>query len=104
VARWGTGYVGGLVPAPRVAPAFEAARAGWAKAGRGGSPSLAAVTHFALGDAEQGRANVWDYYHITGDKGARRIAVGVVRHWRPSAGRRVSAGNARYGHGAWTER
>ncbi len=74
VARWGTGYVGGPVLAPRVAPAFEAARAAWAKAGREGSPYLAAVAHFALGDAEQGRGNVWDYYRITGDKGARLLA------------------------------
>lgn len=78
VARWGTGYVGGPVPAPRVGPAFEAARVAWAKGVRAGSPYLAAVAHFALGDAEQGRANVWDYYRITGDRGAHRIAEGVA--------------------------
>ncbi|HLH58392.1 MAG TPA: LLM class flavin-dependent oxidoreductase [Streptosporangiaceae bacterium] len=78
VARWGAGYVGGPVPARRVATAFEATRAAWAKAGRKGSPYLGAVAHFALGDTEQGRANVWDYYRITGDKGARRIAEGVA--------------------------
>jgi alkanesulfonate monooxygenase SsuD/methylene tetrahydromethanopterin reductase-like flavin-dependent oxidoreductase (luciferase family) len=74
VARWGAGYVGGPVPAAKVAVAFEAARAAWAKAGRPGLPYLAAVAHFALGDTEQGRANVWDYYRITGDKGARLLA------------------------------
>jgi alkanesulfonate monooxygenase SsuD/methylene tetrahydromethanopterin reductase-like flavin-dependent oxidoreductase (luciferase family) len=77
-ARWGTGYVGGPVPAPRVAPAFAAARTAWTKAGREGAPYLAAVAHFALGDTEQGRASVWDYYSITGDKRARRIAEGVA--------------------------
>ena len=78
VARWGAGYVGGPVPARRVAPAFEATRAAWAAAGRTGSPYLAAFAHFALGNTEQGRANVWDYYRITGDKGARHLAEGVA--------------------------
>ena len=78
VARWGAGYVGGPVPAGRVAPAFEATRAAWAAAGRTGSPYLAAFAHFALGNTEQGRANVWDYYRITGDRGARRIAAGMA--------------------------
>jgi alkanesulfonate monooxygenase SsuD/methylene tetrahydromethanopterin reductase-like flavin-dependent oxidoreductase (luciferase family) len=78
VARWGAGYVGAPVPAPRVTVAFEAARTAWAKAGREGSPSLAAVAHFALGDTEQGRANVWDYYRITGGKGARLLAEGMA--------------------------
>ena len=58
--------------------AFAAARGAWAKAGRAGSPCLAAVAHFALGDAEQGPANVWDYYPITGDKGSQRIAEGMA--------------------------
>jgi alkanesulfonate monooxygenase SsuD/methylene tetrahydromethanopterin reductase-like flavin-dependent oxidoreductase (luciferase family) len=78
VARWGVGYVGAPVPPSRVAPAFDAARAAWATAGREGSPYLAAVAHFALGDTEWGRANVWDYYHITGAKGAARIAKEVA--------------------------
>ena len=78
VARWGTGYVGASVPAPMVAPAFEAARAAWTNASRRGSPYLVAVAYFALGDTEQGQANVWDYYSISGDEIARLITNGVA--------------------------
>ena len=77
MALWGTGYIGAAVPAPMIAPAFEAARAAWASSGREGSPYLLAVAFFALGDAEQGRANVWDYYSIAGDDIARLITDGV---------------------------
>ena len=78
VARWGTGYVGGSAPALMVAPAFEATRAAWTKAGRDGTPYLVAIAYFALGDAEQGRANVWDYYSISGDDIARLITDGIA--------------------------
>ena len=78
VARWGIGYVGGSVPAPMVAPAFEGTRAAWAKAGREGSPYLVAIAYFALGDTEQGQANVWDYYSISGDETARFITGAVA--------------------------
>jgi alkanesulfonate monooxygenase SsuD/methylene tetrahydromethanopterin reductase-like flavin-dependent oxidoreductase (luciferase family) len=78
VARWGTGYVGGSVPAPMVAPAFEATRAAWTSARRAGAPRLVAIAYFALGDTEQGRANVWDYYSISGDEIARLITDGVA--------------------------
>lgn len=77
MARWGTGYIGAAVPAPMITPAFEAARAAWTGAGREGSPYLLAIAHFALGDVEQGRANVWDYYGIAGDELARLVSDGV---------------------------
>jgi alkanesulfonate monooxygenase SsuD/methylene tetrahydromethanopterin reductase-like flavin-dependent oxidoreductase (luciferase family) len=77
-ARWGTGCVGASVPAPRIEPAFDAARAAWANAGREGAPYLVAIAYFALVDAEQGRSNVWDYYSITGEEVARLITDGVA--------------------------
>ena len=77
MTRWGSGYIGGSVPAPMIAPAFEAARAAWAGAGRGGSPYLLAIAYFALGDAEQGRANLWDYYSIGGDELASLVTDGM---------------------------
>jgi alkanesulfonate monooxygenase SsuD/methylene tetrahydromethanopterin reductase-like flavin-dependent oxidoreductase (luciferase family) len=76
-ARWGTGYVGASVPTPMVEPAFDAARAAWANAGREGSPYLVAIASFALVDAEQNRSNVWDCYSITSEKVARPITDGV---------------------------
>jgi alkanesulfonate monooxygenase SsuD/methylene tetrahydromethanopterin reductase-like flavin-dependent oxidoreductase (luciferase family) len=77
-ARWGAGYVGGPVPAPRIAPAFEAARTAWARAGRDQPPYLFGVAYFALGDPGQGRANVWDYHRGTGDRSARLVTGGLV--------------------------
>lgn len=63
VARWGTGYIAGAAPAPMIASVFEEARTAWDKAGRDGSPRLVAGAYFTLGDAEQGRGYVWDYYN-----------------------------------------
>jgi alkanesulfonate monooxygenase SsuD/methylene tetrahydromethanopterin reductase-like flavin-dependent oxidoreductase (luciferase family) len=77
VARSGAGYVGASVPASMVAPAFEATRAAWANAGREGSPYLVAIAYFAIGDTEQGQANVYDYYSISGEQIARFIADAV---------------------------
>jgi alkanesulfonate monooxygenase SsuD/methylene tetrahydromethanopterin reductase-like flavin-dependent oxidoreductase (luciferase family) len=67
MARWGEGYIGGSVPAPMAAPFFDAARDAWSRAGRDGSPRLVALAYYALGDGEQGRKNVHDYYSVTGD-------------------------------------
>ena len=76
VARWGEGYIGGSVPAPMVAPSFDAARDAWSRAGRDGSPRLVALVYYALGDGEQGRKNVHDYYSGFGDF-ANLVASGV---------------------------
>jgi alkanesulfonate monooxygenase SsuD/methylene tetrahydromethanopterin reductase-like flavin-dependent oxidoreductase (luciferase family) len=78
MARWGNGYVGPAAPPPAVAPAFEGARAAWAEAGREGSPYLVAVAYFALGDVEQGRANVWDYCIAHGEEIAGMMSNGVA--------------------------
>lgn len=51
----GEGYIGGSVPAPMVAPSYDAARDAWCRAGRDGSPRLVALVYYALGDGEQGR-------------------------------------------------
>jgi len=78
MARWGNGYVGPAAPPPAVAPAFEGARAAWAEAGREGSPYLVAVAYFAVGDVEQGRANVWDYCIVHGEEIADMMSNGVA--------------------------
>jgi alkanesulfonate monooxygenase SsuD/methylene tetrahydromethanopterin reductase-like flavin-dependent oxidoreductase (luciferase family) len=78
VARWGAGYVGASLPAPMVAPAFEATRTAWANAGREDSPYLVAIAYYAIGDAEQGLANVYDYYSISGEQVARLITDAVA--------------------------
>ena len=65
MARWGEGYVAGSVPAPMAAPAFDAARDAWRRAGREGAPRLVALVYFALADGDKGRENVYDYYSVT---------------------------------------
>jgi alkanesulfonate monooxygenase SsuD/methylene tetrahydromethanopterin reductase-like flavin-dependent oxidoreductase (luciferase family) len=67
MARWGEGYIGGAPSAPMAAPFFDAARDAWSRAGRDGSPRLVALVYYALGDGEQGRKNVHDYYSFSGD-------------------------------------
>jgi alkanesulfonate monooxygenase SsuD/methylene tetrahydromethanopterin reductase-like flavin-dependent oxidoreductase (luciferase family) len=74
MATWGTGYIGGSVPASMVAPSFEASRAAWAEAGREGSPRLVALAYFNFGDPDRGRSNVRDYYSIGGDQIADLIS------------------------------
>jgi alkanesulfonate monooxygenase SsuD/methylene tetrahydromethanopterin reductase-like flavin-dependent oxidoreductase (luciferase family) len=78
MARWGKGYIGGSVPAPMVAPSFEAARAAWDKGGREGPPRLVALAYFALGDAEQGRGNVWEFYRIGGEEFTGLVTGGIA--------------------------
>jgi alkanesulfonate monooxygenase SsuD/methylene tetrahydromethanopterin reductase-like flavin-dependent oxidoreductase (luciferase family) len=67
MARWGEGYIAGSVPAPMADPAFVAARDAWRRAGREGAPRLVALAYFALGDSDQGRQNVYDYYGGSGE-------------------------------------
>ena len=76
MARWGEGYIGGSVPAPMAAPAFDAARDAWRRAGREGVPRLVALAYFALGDSDKGRQNVYDYYSVSGAFG--EIVAGAV--------------------------
>ncbi|MFD2421753.1 LLM class flavin-dependent oxidoreductase [Amycolatopsis pigmentata] len=77
MARWGQGYVGGSLPASFVAPAFEAARDAWARAGREGAPRMVALAYFALGDGEAGKRNVHDYYSASGAEIAGAVVNGV---------------------------
>ena len=76
MARWGEGYIGASVPAPIAAPAFDAARDAWRRAGRDGAPRLVALAYFALGDSDKGRANVHDYYSVAPEFAA--IVAGAV--------------------------
>jgi alkanesulfonate monooxygenase SsuD/methylene tetrahydromethanopterin reductase-like flavin-dependent oxidoreductase (luciferase family) len=76
MARWGEGYIGGSVPAPMAAPAFDAARDAWRRAGRESVPRLVALAYFALGDSDKGRQNVYDYYSVAPQ--FAEIAAGAV--------------------------
>jgi alkanesulfonate monooxygenase SsuD/methylene tetrahydromethanopterin reductase-like flavin-dependent oxidoreductase (luciferase family) len=77
MARWGQGYIGASLSPEMVVGAFDSARDAWRKAGREGSPRLVAITYFALGDVETGRAKIYDYYSVFGDEIASVVANGV---------------------------
>jgi hypothetical protein len=59
------------------AGAFEQARAAWKRADRTGAPRLVAVSYFAFGDPDTGRANVHDYYSSLGAQNATAMASGI---------------------------
>ncbi|MEV6610005.1 LLM class flavin-dependent oxidoreductase [Kutzneria sp. NPDC051319] len=67
MAKWGVGYVAGSVPADWVAGHFDQARAAWQAAGRTEEQRLVAIAYFALGNPDKGRANVHDYYVVSGE-------------------------------------
>ncbi|MEU4671843.1 hypothetical protein AB0F91_28670 [Amycolatopsis sp. NPDC023774] len=67
MAKWGQGDIAGSLPAQFVADHFEQARAAWKDSGRAGQPHPVALAYFALGDPDQGRANVGDYYAGAGE-------------------------------------
>ena len=78
MARWGEGYIGGSVPPSMVSGSFDAARAAWREAGRDGEPRLIAIAYFGLGAPDKGKANVWDYYSVSGKEVADLIAGTVA--------------------------
>jgi hypothetical protein len=62
---------------PLVEPSFEAARAARTQAGRDGLPRLVTIPYFALGEPDQGRANIRHYYAWMGEETAS-MAEGAV--------------------------
>lgn len=93
MAKWGQGYIAGSVVPEVVAGFFDQARAAWKDAGRSGEPRLVAIAYFALGDADKGRANVYDYY--SGTEFADPISASVSG--TPDAVRATVAGFADLG-------
>jgi alkanesulfonate monooxygenase SsuD/methylene tetrahydromethanopterin reductase-like flavin-dependent oxidoreductase (luciferase family) len=77
MTRWGEGYIGASMPAPMIAPTFDAAREAWQQAGRDGSPWLVALLYYALREPDEGKRNVYDYYSVSGDEIASTVAGGV---------------------------
>lgn len=77
-AREGDGFIGASLPPEMVAPTFDAARTAWTKAGRTSPPRLVALAPAGIGDVEQTRANVYDYYRSIGDEIASVIAANTA--------------------------
>jgi alkanesulfonate monooxygenase SsuD/methylene tetrahydromethanopterin reductase-like flavin-dependent oxidoreductase (luciferase family) len=78
-ARYADGWIAGGGGVDMFAPAAEAARAAWSKAGREGAPRLAALGYFALGPDAREHADRYlhDYYGFLGPW-AERIAAGAL--------------------------
>jgi alkanesulfonate monooxygenase SsuD/methylene tetrahydromethanopterin reductase-like flavin-dependent oxidoreductase (luciferase family) len=86
----GIGWTAGGLPPEAAAPFVERVRAAWAEAGREGSPRIAALNYFSLGDTEeQSRAYLLDYYEPMGRETAEYIAGSA--HRSPQAIKEVIA-------------
>jgi alkanesulfonate monooxygenase SsuD/methylene tetrahydromethanopterin reductase-like flavin-dependent oxidoreductase (luciferase family) len=78
--EFGIGWTAGGVPPQMVAPFVERVRAAWRDAGREGSPRIAALNYFGLGDTEdRSRGYLLDYYGFLGPDVAEMIAGGAHR-------------------------
>jgi len=94
--EFGIGWTAGGVPPQMVAPFVERVRAAWRDAGREGSPRIAALNYFGLGDTEdRSRGYLLDYYGFLGPDVAEMIAGGA--HRSPEAVRDVVAAFAEAG-------
>ena len=92
----GIGWTAGGLPPEGTAPFVERVRAAWADAGREGSPRIAALDYFSLGDTEeQSRASLLDYYAPMGRETAEAIAGSA--HRSPQAIQEVIAAFAEVG-------
>ncbi len=79
VVEFGVGWTGGGAPPDMIRAFVQDVRAGWATAGREGSPRIVVLTYFSLGETEkQSRDYLLDYYEPMGDA-AQMIAGGALR-------------------------
>ncbi|CAM4011253.1 LLM class flavin-dependent oxidoreductase [Smaragdicoccus niigatensis] len=80
VVDHGIGWTAGGMPPDAVAEFAGKVRDAWTAAGREGSPRIAALMYFGLGDTEQqSHANIVDYYKPMGDEVANMIAGSAAR-------------------------
>ena len=79
-ARFGDGWIAGGSTPEQFKEATDAVRAAWTKAGREGSPRLAALAYFALGPSaeEDARRYLGDYYAFLGAEPAGYIAAAAA--------------------------
>lgn len=80
VVEHGAGWTAGGMPPDAVAEFAAKVRTAWADAGRDGTPRIAALAYFGLGDTDDlSRQNLVDYYRPMGDATAQMIAGGALR-------------------------
>lgn len=79
VVRYGVGWTAGGAPPDMTRSFIENVRRAWRDADREGAPRIVALAYFALGDVdEEARANVRDYYEVSGPEMAEMIAGSVL--------------------------
>jgi alkanesulfonate monooxygenase SsuD/methylene tetrahydromethanopterin reductase-like flavin-dependent oxidoreductase (luciferase family) len=78
--RWGAGYTFGGAPASAAAGIAEQVGGAWKDAGREGSPRIAALAYYSLGEevADDSRTYLHDYYAFLGGF-AGQVAEGALR-------------------------
>jgi probable F420-dependent oxidoreductase len=74
----GIGWTAGGAAAAQIGPFAERVRAAWADAGRPGKPWICALAYYSIGEEEESRKNLLDYYGFLGDR-ADRIASAPPR-------------------------
>ncbi len=67
VVRWGSGWTAGGTPPDVVGTFAERVREAWKAAGRDGTPRLVALAYNSVGEEEESRRNLLDYYGFLGD-------------------------------------
>lgn len=78
--RWGIGWTSGGMPPEQVGPFVEQVRSAWKDAGREGTPHIAALAYYSLGDEVQADSVGYlkDYYSFLGEW-ADAMANGIPR-------------------------
>jgi alkanesulfonate monooxygenase SsuD/methylene tetrahydromethanopterin reductase-like flavin-dependent oxidoreductase (luciferase family) len=65
--RWAEGWTAGGAPPEAVGPFAQRVREAWREGGREGDPHLVALAYFSVGEEEESRKNLLDYYGFLGD-------------------------------------
>lgn len=65
--RWAEGWTAGGAPPEVVGPFAQRVREAWERSDRDGEPRLVALSYFSIGEEEESRRNLLDYYGFLGD-------------------------------------
>lgn len=76
--RWAEGWTAGGAPPEVVGPFAQRVRDAWESSDRDGEPRLVALSYFSIGEEEESRRNLLDYYGFLGDM-AKGFAESIPR-------------------------
>jgi alkanesulfonate monooxygenase SsuD/methylene tetrahydromethanopterin reductase-like flavin-dependent oxidoreductase (luciferase family) len=78
VVEWGEGWTAGGAPPEVVGPFAQRVREAWKAGGREGKPRLVALAYFSIGEEEESRRTILDYYGFLGEM-AEGFAASIPR-------------------------